>query len=184
MGSHFQGKIEQIKPQVRVIILAKQTYKPDDKKVALGIGFIRPNRLEFVLEKCTELGVNNFYLYRSEHSNYFSANMGRYMKILRQAIKQSVRFYLPELMVFKEFDDFLNSTEKTALKVAAIDSRQTKIDLLEKGNDLLYCVGPEGGFSENEIKQMRDKNFNFVSLGEYRLRAETAAMAGIAKLKL
>ncbi len=186
-GKLFSGIIEAIKPDLSVRITSVREIAKGKQTLALGIAFIRPNRLEFVLEKCTELGVNRFFLFRSEHANYFSDNEKRYKKILRQAIKQSNRFWMPELHLFKDFKSFIQKSGKHSLKIAAIDSSSPplgSLNLDKSEQDVLFCVGPEGGFSEKEIVLMQKTGFKGISLGEYRLRAETAAIAGIARLKL
>ena len=186
-GKHFSCVIESLKPALIIQIISIREIEKEKQSLTLGIAFIRPNRLEFVLEKGTELGVGTFYLFRSEHANYFSDNKERFEKILRQAIKQSNRFYLPKLHLIKDFKSFVQQTEHCPLKIAAIDAASPGIGLViqsENKNEVLFCVGPEGGFSENEIALMKENSFKDVSLGNYRLRSETAAIAGVAKLKL
>jgi len=185
-GKHFTGKISAIKPKLEVEIESLQIIKEQVQKISLGIGFIRPNRLEFVLEKCTELAVDSFYLFRSEHANYFSDNNERFEKMLRQAIKQSNRFFLPDLHLINNFELFIEQTKEIELKIAAIDPNSPPINSVieESFNNILLCVGPEGGFSNNEENLLKENNFQDISLGDHRLRAETAAIAGISFLNL
>lgn len=187
LGKHYSGKIRELKPDLLIKYNSVKEIKWAGRKVFLAIGFIRPNRLEYVLEKCTELGVGGFYLFRSEHTNYFSDNRKRFEKILRQAIKQSNRFWLPELYLLPDFPSYLEATKEIPLKIAAIDPNSPPLNssVKEKYNsDIAYCVGPEGGFSKHEIDLLKENNFQDISLGAYRLRAETAAIAGISVLKL
>lgn len=154
--------------------------------LSLGIGFIRPARIEMVLEKGTELGVTNFYLFKSEFANYHSDNVKRYQKILRQALKQSLRFYLPRIILSDSFPKFVGATKSCKCKLAAIDAGQpTLISRLRRqdlnsGGVVLLAIGPEGGFSDAEQKLMHENNFIPVSLGNNRLRSETAAISGLA----
>jgi 16S rRNA (uracil1498-N3)-methyltransferase len=185
-GRHFTGRISSLKP-LQVRIESQKRVPAEDHKIALAIAFIRPNRLEFVLEKCTELGVNSFYLFRSEHGNYFSDNKERFEKMLRQAIKQSNRFYLPDLYLIPGFEQFISQTKEIVNKLVAIDPQSPALtSVISQSNkkDVLYCVGPEGGFSEKEIKLFKENGFKDIALGKYRLRAETAAIAGISCLRL
>jgi 16S rRNA (uracil1498-N3)-methyltransferase len=183
-GRYFKGRITAVKPKCEIAIESSSIMKQEERHIALGISFIRPNRLEFVLEKCTELGVNSFYLFRSTHANYFSNNHERFEKILRQAIKQSNRFFLPDLYLLPGFDSFIAKTSEISCKIAAVDSQSPSITSItaQASDDVLFCVGPEGGFSEKEISQLKKYKFHDISLGAYRLRAETAAIAGISKL--
>jgi len=92
---------------------------------------------------------------------------------------------LPQLNLCKDFNTFLNQTETIPTKIAATDSECLALSSLEIATDeILFAVGPEGGFSEKEIGLMKENNFIDVALGQSRLRAETAAIAGIALLKL
>lgn len=184
-GNHYSGSILSLKPQLTVSVSSKLFIKPDSTTLGLGVGFIKPNRLEFILEKGTELGVNTFYLIKSEHANYFSDNISRFEKITRQAIKQSNRFYLPKINVFKSLDDFISHSKEINNKIAAIDPGYPglKSVISVTDNNFLFCVGPEGGFSDSEVEKLKNNNFKAVSLGQYRLRAETAALAGIAAIQ-
>jgi len=187
MGQHFTGRISSVKPRLEIVIDSNRTITPYTKKIALAISFIRPNRLEFVLEKCTELGVSSFYLFRSEHANYFSNNKERFEKILRQAIKQSNRFFLPQLYLVSDFKKFIEQTRDINFKIAAIDAQSPAIEKVIRQShedNKLFCVGPEGGFSPQEILMLKENNFLDVSLGAYRLRAETAAVAGVSFLSM
>jgi len=182
-GRHLKGRIMTVKPKCKIAIESSREIKQEGRRISLGISFIRPNRLELVLEKCTELGINSFYLFRSIHANYFSNNHDRFEKILRQAIKQSNRFFIPELYLLPDFDSFIAKTMQITCKIAAIDPKSPSITTVKQTNeDVLFCVGPEGGFSDNEVALLKENHFIDVSLGAYRLRAETAAIAGISKL--
>ncbi|KAA3617260.1 MAG: 16S rRNA (uracil(1498)-N(3))-methyltransferase [Calditrichaeota bacterium] len=186
-GNHFSGIIESLKPGLTVKISSKKKIKKDEQNLSLGIAFIRPNRLEFVLEKGTELGVGSFHIFRSEHANYFSDNEKRFEKILRQAIKQSNRFWLPKLYLHKDFKSFIEKTNNIPLKLAAIDPNSPGISShfpINYTEETLLSIGPEGGFSDKEIIVLKENGFKDVSLGKFRLRAETAAIAGVAKLIL
>jgi len=185
-GRHYRGVISSVKP-LSVEIESETLKEPANRKIALALSFIRPNRLEFVLEKCTELGVNSFYLFRSEHANYFSDNKERFEKMLRQAIKQSNRFYMPDLFLLPSIDKLIHLTKDYNNTVAAIDVNSPPIaSFVPNGENssIVYCVGPEGGFSDQEIRQFKENGFRDISLGSYRLRAETAAIAGISYLSL
>ncbi len=154
--------------------------------LSLGLGFIRPARLEMILEKGTELGVTRFYLFKSEFANYHSDNVKRYQKILRQAVKQSLRFYLPRIILTDAFPQFVGTTKSCKCKFAAIDAGQPALisqlrrQGLNSGDEVLLTIGPEGGFSDAERMMMHESNFIPVSLGINRLRSETAAISGLA----
>ena len=108
-GNHLTGTIRRLKPQVTVNINSKTFYKDNDPVINLGIGFIKPGRLEFVLEKGTELGVKKFHIFRSEYSSYYTDNVKRFEKVTRQAIKQSNRFYMPEIYISASLNEPISS---------------------------------------------------------------------------
>lgn len=184
-GNHYVGTITTLKPHVQLLIKSKVHHSIAAQKLALGLGFIRPNRLEIALEKCCELGVSDFYLFKSTYANYFSDNNERFEKILRQAIKQSNRFFLPRLHLLPNFNSFLTASHAFKNKIAAIDPQSSALGRIGSfEGDTLFCVGPEGGFSVDEVCQLKDEGFMDVALGNARLRAETAAIAGISLLGL
>lgn len=185
-GHLYETKLLEQKPVLRLRIISQKKIPPAPAQLCLAIGFIRPNRLDFVLEKGTELGVNSFALIRSEYANYSSDNITRFEKITRQAIKQSQQYYLPPVEVFRDSQTFFEQCGKYALKIVAIDSKQTllieKLKKLEFDAPVSLCllIGPEGGFSDKEIKAIAENGFQAVSLGKNRLRAETAAISAIS----
>jgi 16S rRNA (uracil1498-N3)-methyltransferase len=184
-GFHYKAKIITIKPRVSLEILNKKFTGANNAQINLGVGFIKPNRLEFILEKGTELGVRSFYFFRSEHANYYSDNLQRFQKIVRQAIKQSNRFYMPEIKLFKRFSEFIQTSLQIENRIAAIDPTFPTLNAVinDTGKDFLFCIGPEGGFSPAETELMNKNGFTSISLGKYRLRAETAAIAAVATLQ-
>jgi 16S rRNA (uracil1498-N3)-methyltransferase len=187
LGLHFTGRIRTLKPRVIIEVEKSDFVEADAQKIALGIGFIKTDRLETALEKCTELGVNTFYIFRSEYANYFSNNLDKFTKILRQAIKQSNRFYLPDIHLCSTFKDFLSKTSSIQIKIAAIDPNCPPLSSIipfPLNTSKIMTIGPEGGFSAAEVQQLNEMDFKSVSLGAYRLRAETAAIAGISRLIL
>ncbi len=189
LGGRYQCTITNAKKQVLLHIDQAEKMEPPQERIGLAIGYIRPNRLEFIFEKGTELGVTDFYLMRSRYSNYKAGNPRRYEKYLRQAIKQSLHYFLPQLHILKDLNEVILHTPDYGLRIAAIDPeapalKETLNTCPASAKDKLLVVGPEGGFSADEIEQMDKAGFKKVSLGNYRLRAETAALAGITLLNM
>jgi len=185
-GNLYQTRLIKQKPVLQLKIESAEFIPESEAQICLAAGFIRPNRLEFILEKCTELGVNRFCLLRSEFSNYAVKNIKRFEKITRQAIKQSQRYYLPRIEIFNSLKDFLTAGGEYSFKFAAIDSSYplliSKLDLRDPKENTSCClvIGPEGGFSSDETAALEENKFIPVSLGKNRLRAETAAVCGIS----
>ena len=190
-GRLFQGRIFVTKPILKVQYkLIDQIPWPPPYQSALGIGFIRHSRLDYMIEKATELGINKFYFFNSRFTNYFTENTTRWEKITRQAIKQSNRLYLPEINISNDFSKFLNAVSDIKHKFLANQSASKSLmEVLESlkkepFEDIIFIIGPEGGLDEEEIKLAENNNFLPVSLGKSRLRTETAAISTASYINL
>lgn len=188
-GKLFKTIISELNPNVRLTILGQQTYTPLLPRIHLAVGFIRPARLEFILEKATELGVHKISLLHTRYATYSTANTRRFDKILRQALKQSLQFFLPGIGIHPSLEHFVTSIPDNGARIAAIAPEYPSLlNFLNNGldlslqNDILLAIGPEGGFSEAEIDLMDRHGFSKISLGRTRLRTETAAISGLSIL--
>jgi len=182
-GHHLIGTISQTTPRLVVQIEQKIKIPLPAAQITLACGFIKQNRLDFILEKGTELGVTHFVFFKSRYANYHSANQNRLIKVVRQALKQSLHFYLPRVTILKSFAEFLKFSEPFQFKLTAIDQTFPAIKQVVKNsqsNEWLIAIGPEGGFSKEEVADMLDQNFQGISLGSHRLRTETAALSALA----
>lgn len=183
-GHHLVGTIKQTTPKLMVQIEQKTKMPVPKEQITLACGFIKQNRLDFILEKGTELGVHHFVFFRSRYANYHSTNQERLLKVVRQALKQSLHFYLPKVTILKSFDEFLQFAGPYKFKLTAIDQTfpalKQVMEQHQPGDDWLIAIGPEGGFSQQEVEAMLKQNFLGISLGSYRLRTETAALSALA----
>ncbi len=182
-GILYQTRLIREQKPLTLEIQHKEEKQPLTPGLCLAIGFIRPARLEFVLEKGTELGVQRFYLLRTRYANYYSENTQRFSKILRQALKQSQQYFLPEIKTFTSVEQFVNHLPEETQKIVAVNPDFPVLySQLNRSKPLptVLSVGPEGGFSQEEIDYFRTNGFTPVSLGKARLRAETAAISGIS----
>ncbi len=181
-GVLFTTRVRQISPDLVVEIESReQAALPPP--IALACAFIKQNRLDFILEKGTELGVSQFLLFKSHFSNYFSSNTRRPEKIVRQALKQSLRTHFPSLHIFKSLPDLLSYTKHFPIRLAAIDGTYPKLGELPinwENGPAVILIGPEGGFHSDEIKAILKHGFNGFSLGTHRLRSETAAISAVS----
>jgi 16S rRNA (uracil1498-N3)-methyltransferase len=150
----------------------------------LGIPLMRPNKLEWIIEKGTELGADAFYLYPADHSEKMqlsSNQLERLHHITVSAVKQSGRLFLPSFEIFTSFKE-LFATEGTILYG---DVNPTAPSLLQVPitQTVLFISGPERGFSEKEDLLLAQKAKG-VSLNPHILRAETAPIAAVSVLSL
>ena len=188
-GKLYTAEVIAIKPSVRLQIKKQETHSQPEPRIGLGVGYIRPNRLDFILEKGTELGINSFYLIRSDNANYMSTNQNRYDKIIRQALKQSIKLYKPALHFSASLSEFIKQTKDYELRIAATSAAapsllKTVQQNYNKPNSILITIGPEGGFSPLEMDILENEPFLCVSLGNTRLRSETAALSAVAVIQM
>ncbi|MBP6556943.1 MAG: 16S rRNA (uracil(1498)-N(3))-methyltransferase [Flavobacterium sp.] len=135
-------------------------------------------RYEWFLEKATEIGIQEITPIICEHSERKVIKTDRFQKILESAMKQSLNFYLPQLNEPISFKDFIKK-EKNGQKFIAHCEETDKKSLkneLKSNEDVTILIGPEGDFSVKEIQSALEQNYIPVSLGQTRLRTETAAI--------
>ena len=149
-------------------------------KLKIGISLTKKtDRFELFLEKATEIGVFEITPIISKNSERRKFNFDRSNKILISAMKQSLQYKLPILNKPISFLDFISKTDNSydSYIATCIDNG---LDLFNrklcKGNNSEILIGPEGGFTLNEIDLAKKANFVPVSLGKNRLRTETAGI--------
>ncbi|WP_412476048.1 16S rRNA (uracil(1498)-N(3))-methyltransferase [Flavobacterium sp. TBRC 19031] len=135
-------------------------------------------RYEWFLEKATEIGIQEITPIICDHSERKVIKTDRFQKILESAMKQSLHYYLPKLNDAILFKDFLKkefSGQKFIAHCETTDKKSLKNEL-QIQKDVLILIGPEGDFSVKEIQLALEQHFIPVSLGQTRLRTETAAI--------
>ena len=138
-----------------------------------------PERLKFSIEKCVELGVTNFILFNSERTISKFSKIERWKKIALSAIKQSLHAYLPQIKIVSSLDEI---SELTGEKILLDQNAKHKFIFSNRRDKNYYFIfGPEGGLSEKEINLFEEAKI--FSLGEYRLRSETAIIKCASLLK-
>lgn len=154
--------------------------KPAIKK-AVAFGAIKKrDRLEYAVEKAVELDAWEICIFHADHSERSKINKDRLQAIVLSAFKQSKRKWLPKVVCLDSLDEVLNHYQDYEPILAHMDIEEVRPDTDLKSDSLLL-IGPEGGFSEREIKVARDQDSRFISLGIHRLRAETAVAAFLSQ---
>ncbi|WP_432221503.1 16S rRNA (uracil(1498)-N(3))-methyltransferase [Flavobacterium sp. TMP13] len=149
-------------------------------KLHLAVSPTKMNdRYEWFLEKATEIGVYEITPIICDRSERKVINVDRYEKIILSALKQSNEVYLPKLNPAISFKEFVKQNKNSGLQLIAHceeTDKKTLKSVLEPSTDVTILIGPEGDFSEKEIDLAFDNKFQPVSLGNTRLRTETAAV--------
>ncbi len=156
--------------------------------VTLGVGILKnPSKFDFLVEKATELGVHAVVPLRTERTIPRTAKSERWRKLALAAMKQCGRSFWPEVRELTTLGALLGDSGKYDMKLVAHERAPGEGmphpgDLDPPPKSALVLIGPEGGFSEEEVSLCRGSGFGTVWLGERRLRTETAAIASLALL--
>lgn len=143
------------------------------------------DRFEWFVEKAVEFGIDEITPLLCAHSERKVLKLDRIEKILISAVKQSGNVVMPKLNPLTPFADFLRSAKAAKKLIAHCESGMEKVffkDAVCKNDSVITLIGPEGDFSKEEISMALGSGFCAVSLGETRLRTETAGVAACAFL--
>jgi len=135
-------------------------------------------RLEWFLEKATEIGIDEISLIICQRSERKEAKIERLDKILTSAIKQSLKAYHPVLNEAVSFHNFLSKSFDGQKFIAhCIPGNKANLkDVIEPKGRYLILIGPEGDFAPAEVDEALQQGYKAITLGESRLRTETAAL--------
>ena len=136
------------------------------------------DRYEWFLEKATEIGIQEITPIICDRSERKVINIERFEKIILSAMKQSNELYLPKLNPAISFKEFMKHKNKGLQLIAHCEEtdKKTLKSVLQSNTDVTVLIGPEGDFSNKEIALALEQNYIPVSLGNTRLRTETAAV--------
>ena len=186
MGYLFEATILTAhKKNTLVQIQSEKFIAASSQKITLGIGLLKNlTRLEWLLEKATEMGVYEIMPLLCEHTLFEKFKLERFQNILQSAMIQSQQVWLPLLATPVKFKEAIQN-QKQAQKLIAHCEAADKLDIkkIEAATDCLLLIGPEGDFSQAEIELASAHHFQAIHLGPTRLRTETAALFALSVLK-
>jgi 16S rRNA (uracil1498-N3)-methyltransferase len=159
--------------------------------ITVAFTIVNETKTDYILQKCTELGVNNFIPIITERAKIkindkIDKKITRWNKILKEASEQSYRTKIPSItniytldeLIKKEFDvKLLCSTTEKKKSIKKVLQNSTKYDTI------IIVVGPEGGITELEEKKLNENDYKSVSLGNTILRTETAPVFAVSAIK-
>ncbi|RHX90662.1 16S rRNA (uracil(1498)-N(3))-methyltransferase [Leptospira stimsonii] len=158
--------------------LLKESKSHPKRKSISGIATAIPkgNRLEWLLQKGTELGLSHFYFLNFEQSDRKDFNLERAQKITEEAAAQSKQMFLPEVFAPVSLKEFLKAQEGKEHSYFFLDPRGEAELKAESFQNSIWIIGPEGGFREKEILLLKEKGVLGVKAGDSILRIETAGI--------
>ncbi|MBA3550732.1 16S rRNA (uracil(1498)-N(3))-methyltransferase [Patescibacteria group bacterium] len=180
------------KGEIKIIDTSAALNIPE-KEVWLFASLIKKDNYEWILEKCTELGVSHFVPMLSDRTEKKDLNIERAHKIIKEASEQSGRGVMPTIHDVRDFKDALTHAQEQNMKFLAFhvggehfdkekvlnrkSTLEKSLGIPQEKNAYGIFVGPEGGWSDKEVNLFKEHGVLVYSLGKQVLRTETAAIA-------
>jgi 16S rRNA (uracil1498-N3)-methyltransferase len=184
LGHLFKGELLKVDSKKSLVRLVEELpLKPATTHLHIAIAPTKNiDRFEWFLEKATEMGIAEITPLLCRYSERKEIKPERLNKVIVAAAKQSHHFMFPRLNPILKFEEFINSSTSENKYIAHCESSEKNDfgkSIIGKKSSLLL-IGPEGDFSEQEIQLAISNNYLPVSLGESRLRTETAGVYACA----
>jgi 16S rRNA (uracil1498-N3)-methyltransferase len=188
LGNIFLAEITDAhKKKCSLKIIEKTKQEAPAHKVCIAVSPVKNNsRLEWFLEKATEIGVTEIVLLMCERTEKQNIRLDRMKGILISAMLQSQQAWLPILEEPKKYKEFIKKVKAENKFIAHCEeNKKTSLKVtttIKQLNNTTILIGPEGDFSPQEITLALENNFTPVALGDTRLRTETAALVAATLL--
>lgn len=179
-GLEWKGVLSFVSPQKTIASFKTFKQHPAKKyQIHLAIAPTKNNnRMEWLVEKLTELGVNSITPILCDHSERKIIKKERFEKIIISGLKQSQQFYLPKINEMVSFKNFVIASKEQETYIAHCEesTKENLYTISFKGTSQTVMIGPEGDFSHREIKEALMAGISEVSIGAQRFRTETAGL--------
>lgn len=197
-GLVHQARIEQLERmektgtgRVVLALLETRDTPPDRLAIHLGQAMLKGKKMDLVVQKCTELGVRSLFPYTSEHTKTpppGAEKISRWQRIIFESCKQCNQPWPPLCHSPRTLPELLADTTDYDLRLICWEEPEAPalggmVKQLHPPQSILVLIGPEGGFSREEVALAQAAGFLPIGLGRRTLRAETAAIAVIALLQ-
>lgn len=187
-GWFYKAQLLNTDPQkTRFEILSKHQEEPLNFEINLAVAPTkRMERMEWLVEKATEIGVNRITFLHCDNSERKDIRLDRLQRKAISAMKQSLKSRLPHIEGMTNFKTFINAEDQGACKYVAhlTDEADHLGKVAPAASSYLVLIGPEGDFSDNELALAKNNHFTEIHLGPARLRTETAALAALISLHI
>ncbi len=182
-GTLYRAEVEDAHPKRCTIRIVEEHREWEKRPYSLTVA-VAPtkniDRIEWFVEKATECGIDRIVPILCDHSERKVIKGERLEKIAISAMKQSLKAYLPTIEPLTPIRTLLEEEFDGVRLIAHCEEDMERIfmgELIDKGDNVMVLIGPEGDFSKEEIEAARKAGFREVTLGKERLRTETAALA-------
>jgi 16S rRNA (uracil1498-N3)-methyltransferase len=194
-GGVRRGRLKSLMPNRVEFELCEEISGPTLPEITLVLAIFKFDRMEWALEKCTELGISRIIplIARRTDPHLAAASakrIERWRRIARQASEQSRRAKLLEIANPAKLSEIMNSGATLRIVLDENEQQSSLRDVLKNASELreassaefkvILAIGPEGGWTEEEMQCLRQAGWESASLGHTILRAETAAIAATA----
>ena len=183
LGCVCNAEIIEKGKKIKVKIKGVEKFEAPNLSIHVALSPLKNiSRFEWFVEKATELGISQITPLVCEHSEKKKVNVERLERILISSLKQSNQFFKPKINSINTFENFILNSEDQLLMANLKTSNRLSEKLFTKPN-ICLIIGPEGGFSEREIGLAKKQGIKEVTLGNSRLRSETAAIYGMSIIR-
>jgi len=188
-GLYCEAVITNAHPKACLLKVVRKQYNYGKRDYQLTIGAAPTkniDRYEWFLEKATEIGIDTIIPLISRYSERKEIKPERLEKVMVSAMKQSIKAYLPVLNPLQTFKETIKKPTPGQRFIAHCNEGEKVLlrDAVIKGQDVLILIGPEGDFSTDEVELAVKEGFIPISLGDSRLRTETAALVACHTVNL
>ncbi len=187
LGNWFEAEITNADPkhtQIKILSVTQKNKRP--YRIHIAMAPTKSNdRYEWFLEKAVEIGIDEITPLLTRYSERKKVNLERYNKILVSAMKQSLQAYKPQLNELAKFDQFITQNFENTKKIMAYcQATQSMPEVIKDKQNILILIGPEGGFSDDEVQKAQTKGFVTANISTNRLRTETAGLVSLMTVHL
>lgn len=180
-GNFYDGFLELVSEKKCIVKLNSNIISQFKKNYFIHLA-IAPtkqiDRIEWMIEKAVEIGINEISFMVCHNSERKVVKIERLKKIIESSVKQSMQAFIPKINEVVTFKKIIQSSDADQKLIAhcSIGEKTNFKDIVFKNKNSLILIGPEGDFTSEEIKEANEKDFKSISLGDNRLRTETAGL--------
>lgn len=186
-GKMYEGTISSIQKQEVLIQIQEIKKQETAQKNKLSIAICptkNPARLEWFLEKATEIGIDSIFPIISKRTEKQNIKFERLQHIIASAAKQSGQLHFPILHPLQPLETLLSTANFSQKFIAHCETEKQHLkDIYTPNKEVLVLIGPEGDFTSDEIKNALNKNYQPISLGNSILRVETAGVVACVTIQ-